>query len=138
MSSPQPRLHVYRGVTDRDTPSRALHPAWGSWKWEALHDALTGIANRRLLDQRLAEALRAQHRGGLPAAVLFVDLDGFGLINRREGHRAGDLLLCLATERLCETVGAVDQVARVGGDEFVVVLEEATAGSAVTVAERVR
>jgi diguanylate cyclase (GGDEF)-like protein/PAS domain S-box-containing protein len=89
---------------------------------QAIHDPLTGLANRRLLFDRMANALllakRHQHRVG----VLFLDLDGFKQINDRLGHAAGDWLLRAAAERIQGCVRGSDTSARIGGDEFVVLL----------------
>lgn len=90
--------------------------------YEASHDPLTGLANRTLLCDRLARAL-ADGREGLQVGVLYVDLDGFKPINDALGHAAGDELLVGVARRLMGAVRAADTVARVGGDEFVVVCE---------------
>lgn len=88
----------------------------------ALHDSLTGLANRRLLAERasLAIAHARRNKGGM--AVVFLDLDGFKLINDTWGHDAGDLLLKMAAGRLVNAVRQEDTVARLGGDEFVIAL----------------
>jgi diguanylate cyclase (GGDEF)-like protein/PAS domain S-box-containing protein len=87
----------------------------------ALHDPLTGVANRTLLDDRLAQALRTRHRDGGVVAVLFCDVDDFKAVNDRFGHQFGDSLLEVVASRLSSAVRSGDTVARVGGDEFVVV-----------------
>lgn len=89
---------------------------------QALHDALTGLPNRRLFDEQLRQALAQARRSGVGLAVCFLDLDGFKPINDRHGHEAGDLVLCRVAERLVEAVRANDLVARLGGDEFALVL----------------
>ncbi len=101
---------------------------------QATHDALTGLPNRTLLDDRLHQACSRLQRGGWAVTVLFVDLDGFKEINDTHGHLVGDEVLISVAERLRATVRAVDTVARLGGDEFVVVCESvdaATVGSLV-------
>jgi diguanylate cyclase (GGDEF)-like protein/PAS domain S-box-containing protein len=89
----------------------------------ALRDPLTGLANRRLLNELLDAALARTERGGLPLVVAFLDLDGLKNVNDTYGHDAGDIVLCETANRLLETVRGADTVARVGGDEFVIVYE---------------
>jgi diguanylate cyclase (GGDEF)-like protein len=83
----------------------------------AMRDDLTGLANRSKLAARLTELLRED--GGSPA-LLYIDFDGFKMINDRSGHAAGDLVLIEAARRLSECVGEHSVLARLGGDEFVV------------------
>jgi len=85
-------------------------------------DPLTGIPNRRLLDDRLRHAIAHADRSGRPLAVCMLDLDGFKPINDRFGHEAGDQLLVEIVQRLQAMLRAVDTVARLGGDEFVLLL----------------
>ena len=84
----------------------------------ALNDPLTGLANRRLLTDRLAMALVHARRNNSAMAVVYLDLDGFKQINDTLGHGVGDILLKMVAERLLATVRAEDTVARLGGDEF--------------------
>jgi diguanylate cyclase (GGDEF)-like protein/PAS domain S-box-containing protein len=104
---------------------------------EALHDPLTGLANRTLLRDHLELALARSGRDGGATAVLFVDLDNFKRINDTHGHAAGDAALVEMGERLRMAVRPGDTVARFGGDEFVVVCEHVDASSAMAIAERV-
>jgi diguanylate cyclase (GGDEF)-like protein/PAS domain S-box-containing protein len=90
----------------------------------AYFDALTGLANRRLLQDRLEQVLAKAHRNATLAAVIFLDLDHFKQVNDVHGHEAGDELLKLAAQRLSQCVRRDDTVARQGGDEFIVVLAE--------------
>jgi diguanylate cyclase (GGDEF)-like protein len=90
----------------------------------ALHDALTGLPNRVLLLERLDHSLRRCRRSGLTAAVFFIDLDRFKTINDTFGHRVGDEVLVAVAERLGEVVRPGDTLARISGDEFVVLCED--------------
>ena len=89
----------------------------------ALHDPLTGLANRRLFKELFDADLARKQRSGLPLAVAFLDLDGLKDVNDTYGHDAGDLVLCEVARRLLSIVRGADIVARLGGDEFVVVYE---------------
>jgi diguanylate cyclase (GGDEF)-like protein len=88
----------------------------------ALNDPLTGLANRRLLSDRMSMALVHARRNRSSMAVVYLDLDGFKQINDTLGHGAGDVLLKMVAERLVATVREEDTVARLGGDEFVMAL----------------
>ena len=90
----------------------------------ALHDALTGLPNRRLLFDRLELAIAHAHRNKSSMAVLYLDLDGFKQINDTLGHDAGDALLAMVANRLVSAVRQEDTVARLSGDEFVIALWE--------------
>lgn len=89
----------------------------------AFYDPLSGLPNRRLLEDRISRALGASERTRQHGALLFVDLDNFKLINDSRGHALGDLVLVQVAQRLSRCVRVSDTVARQGGDEFVVVLE---------------
>jgi len=90
----------------------------------ATHDPLTGLPNRALIRERLSNALQRSKRTGLSVALLFVDLDGFKLINDTHGHEAGDELLKTVASELIEQVRPGDTVARLAGDEFVILCEQ--------------
>ena len=88
----------------------------------ALTDPLTGLANRRLLAERMSMALVHARRNRSTMAVVYLDLDGFKQINNTLGHAAGDALLKMVAGRLVATVREEDTVARLGGDEFIIAL----------------
>lgn len=90
----------------------------------AFYDPLTGLPNRRLLRERLKLVLATNHRNSEHAALLFLDIDHFKILNDTLGHNIGDLLLQQVAQRLSSCVREVDTVARLGGDEFVVLLTE--------------
>lgn len=104
--------------------SRALEPL-------ALHDALTGLPNRRLLMDRLSLAIAHARRNKRFMAVMYLDLDGFKQINDTLGHDTGDTLLSMVAARLVAAVRQEDTVARLGGDEFVIALWELSHGDGV-------
>lgn len=89
---------------------------------QAYHDALTGLPNRVLLNDRLSVALAHAERNQSLLALLFLDVDQFKLINDTLGHASGDTLLCMIAERLQECVRSEDTIARLGGDEFMILL----------------
>ncbi|MEQ1622808.1 MAG: PAS domain S-box protein [Methylococcales bacterium] len=90
----------------------------------AFYDPLTGLPNRRLLQDRLKPALTSSHRSGRQGALLFIDMDNFKTLNDTLGHDMGDLMLQQVAQRLVSCVREGDTVARLGGDEFVVMLED--------------
>ncbi len=91
-----------------------------SYRHQAMHDPLTGLANRRMLQRSLAELFAGDGSGQPPEAVLFVDIDDFKGVNDRLGHEAGDQLLIGVARGLQEAVRAGDTVGRWGGDEFLI------------------
>ncbi|HVM01669.1 MAG TPA: EAL domain-containing protein, partial [Acidimicrobiales bacterium] len=118
-------------VTDRRRAEHALVR-------QALHDPLTGLPNRALFFDRLEQALRAKGRRGCLAAVLFVDLDRFKLVNDSYGHAAGDKVLVAVADRLGGVLRPGDTLARLAGDEFTVLCAELPdEASVLAVAERV-
>ncbi len=109
-------LGVLRDITDVVQAEEQL-------SHDALHDRLTGLPNRALLLDRLEAALSRSAREGVEFAVLYCDLDGFKEVNDTAGHAAGDAVLIETAARLQHVVRAGDTIARVGGDEFVLILE---------------
>jgi diguanylate cyclase (GGDEF)-like protein/PAS domain S-box-containing protein len=104
-------------ITDRKHSERVIQNL-------AFYDSLTQLANRRLLNDRLYQAMAASNRSGLYGALMFLDLDNFKPLNDNYGHHVGDLLLIEVANRIKSCVRATDTVSRFGGDEFVVLLSE--------------
>jgi diguanylate cyclase (GGDEF)-like protein/PAS domain S-box-containing protein len=115
----QGHLLYYEGTVE-DVTDRKLYEA--RLERQANYDALTGLANRALLNDRLEQAILTASRDAGAPAVVFLDLDRFKFINDSLGHAAGDELLRTVSERLCGCVRECDTVARLGGDEFVVLI----------------
>jgi diguanylate cyclase (GGDEF)-like protein len=91
---------------------------------QALHDPVTDLANSRLFEDRVTQSLTVARRNRTRLALLFVDLDWFKFVNDTHGHKVGDELLRAVAERLLETVREQDTVARIGGDEFGILLRD--------------
>lgn len=122
-------------VTSRDIGERAALE--NQLRHQALHDPLTGLGNRTLIQDRLDHALARGQRGRNPIALLLLDLDGFKQVNDSFGHGVGDRLLVEVARRLSDSVRAGDTVARMGGDEFAVLLEQADDEVPTVVAQRI-
>jgi diguanylate cyclase (GGDEF)-like protein len=107
-------------------------------RWEGLArtDALTGQANRRAAEERLEREAERASRYGRPLTLLLADLDGLKTVNDRHGHPAGDTVLRVLAQRLCDVVRGTDMLARWGGDEFVMICPETDETAAAQVAER--
>lgn len=110
-------LAVTRDITERKQLERQIHRL-------AFYDPLTNLPNRRLLNERLSQAMVLGKRTGCYGALMFIDLDNFKPINDRYGHFVGDLLLIEVATRLKHAIREIDTVARFGGDEFVIMLSE--------------
>ncbi|WP_300453892.1 PAS domain S-box protein [Accumulibacter sp.] len=115
------RLTHYVGVFSDITELRRAHDQLDH---QAHHDPLTGLPNRLLLGDRLHKALQRAHRDGTGLAVLFIDLDRFKNINDTLGHQVGDRVLCEVAWRLSRQMRESDTVGRLGGDEFLIVIED--------------
>jgi diguanylate cyclase (GGDEF)-like protein/PAS domain S-box-containing protein len=113
----------------------ASHKQAKQWSYEASHDSLTGLLNRREIERRLQTALENAKVDRSTLAVVMIDLDGFKSINDRFGHSAGDDFLRHVASSLRDSVRAGDLIARFGGDEFLVMLERTPADSAMRVAQ---
>jgi diguanylate cyclase (GGDEF)-like protein len=105
---------------------------------EARLDSLTGLPNRRALDERLEAEVKRASRSGTSLAVVMMDLDGFKTINDTYGHAIGDQVLCQAFQPLVDTLRTTDFLARYGGDELTLVLPETDLASARLVAEKIQ
>ena len=122
---------IDRDITDRKLMEQQL-------QHDALHDRLTGVANRSLFMDRLNHVIARAERFGERYAVFLLDMDNFKLINDSFGHHIGDRLLCAFVERIQELLRPVDTLARFGGDEFTLMLEEIEdQASAEQVAQRI-
>jgi len=122
---------VFRDVTKERRLRHAL-------SYQASHDALTGLINRREFDARLAEALHGAREGSASHALLYVDLDQFKVVNDTCGHAAGDRLLRDVTALLQRHVRSADVIARLGGDEFGILAQHCTLEQATRIAEQIR
>jgi diguanylate cyclase (GGDEF)-like protein/PAS domain S-box-containing protein len=118
------RLLVSGVVADISARKRVEAEAMEKLAHAALHDSLTGLANRESFLEHLDLALKRAHRTETGVGVLFIDLDNFKLVNDSFGHAAGDELLKAVGSRLRSSVRAMDVVARQGGDEFLILLSE--------------
>jgi diguanylate cyclase (GGDEF)-like protein len=102
----------------------------------ATHDALTGLLNRRAFDSLLQEEVLRARRFNHPLSLIIVDLDHFKSVNDTHGHAAGDAVLVAAARRIESALRGIDRVARIGGEEFAVLLMETPAHEAIIVARR--
>ena len=105
-------------------------------KFAALHDSLTGLSNRSALDLAIKHHLACCTRNQTTLAILFIDLDGFKAVNDKNGHAAGDTLLCIVAERLQCSIRNSDLAARIGGDEFAILLVQSDDFGAIEFANR--
>lgn len=133
----QQYVALFADISERKAMEEQVHQM-------AFYDALTGLPNRRLLDDRLSQAMASSKRNVLYGALMFLDLDNFKPLNDRHGHSVGDLLLIEVAKRLCGCVREMDTVARLGGDEFVVLIgaldaeKDQSTEQAANVAQKIR
>jgi diguanylate cyclase (GGDEF)-like protein/PAS domain S-box-containing protein len=118
------RMLTYFDITRHKNTEAALAQALDKVSDLAHRDALTGLPNLRLFQERFLSTLAMSKRKGWKAAIMFIDLDGFKNVNDSFGHETGDRILKMTAERLLETVRKADTVARIGGDEFLVIQTE--------------
>jgi diguanylate cyclase (GGDEF)-like protein/PAS domain S-box-containing protein len=115
---------LFSDISERKRAELALQESVGLLRYHAHHDALTGLPNRLQFEERLREAVASADRHGRPFAVLFLDLDNFKAINDDLGHASGDLVLIEVARRLRRSLRASDMLARIHGDEFVIIIPE--------------
>ncbi|HVA10414.1 MAG TPA: EAL domain-containing protein [Acidimicrobiales bacterium] len=131
-------LLIYVLGTSRARTREKLHQRTGELRYQALHDPLTHLPNRALILDRTEQLLARSRRSGLPVAALFIDLDDFKDINDGLGHSAGDELLVAVAARLSAALREGDSVGRLGGDEFILLVEgPVLAAGAEVVADRI-
>jgi len=115
---------LFSDISERKRAEFALQESVALLRYHAHHDVLTGLPNRLQFEEKLREAVAAADRHGRPFAVLFLDLDSFKAINDDLGHASGDVVLIEVARRLRRSLRASDMLARIHGDEFVVILPE--------------
>jgi len=130
--------HTRRLVLQRQAFEGALHEEKRRLSWQASHDSLTGLANRREFEERLKEKLHQSKAGHFQHALIFLDLDQFKIVNDTCGHLAGDQLLRDVSRVLERETRPGDVLARLGGDEFGLLLPNCNQQKAVNIAERLR
>lgn len=128
--------HTRRLMLQRQAFEDALHAEKERLAWQASHDWLTGLSNRRAFEARLQSVLDTSAAGSL--GLILLDLDQFKSVNDTCGHLAGDRLLCQVSRLLQQDRGPDDLVARLGGDEFGLILPQCSLSTTVDIAERLR
>ncbi len=117
-----------KDITSRLAVQDKLQQQKVNLHYQAHHDALTGLPNRVLFNDRLEQAIEKSKRNGQKLALFFIDLDYFKEINDSFGHDIGDKILVVITQRLIDIIRSEDSIARLGGDEFTITMEELTQG----------
>ena len=125
------------GLSAVSTPDSPVDLDLARWKLEAETDGLTGLVNHRVFQERLQSEVTRSRRHNRPLSLAMIDIDGFKQLNDAFGHQVGDGVLSTVARHLAASVRANDTVARIGGDEFALLLPETDAAAAVLVAERV-
>ena len=110
----------------------------GEFEQLSVTDALTGLLNRRYMEERLTEEVKRSSRHGFPMSFMMLDVDHFKSYNDQFGHPAGDIALKIVAHVIRETLRGADVAARFGGEEFSILLPQTTGEEAVAIAERIR
>jgi len=132
-------VYVLRDISDRKAAEEQMQEAFHTVERLAMMDGLTGVANRRLLDQTLAREWISSRRDGLPLSVLLIDVDCFKAFNDQYGHLEGDECLCKVSAKMQKALRRpLDLLARYGGEEFVAVLPNTPIEGAEAIADLVR
>jgi len=129
---------MHERIADLEREAEELYRKLDHEKHGARQDALTRLANRKCFDERMARQIGGQRRDDAPAVMLIWDIDDFKSINDRYGHRAGDRVLQTVANCFVSGLRTEDFVARIGGEEFVVLTTGATAAAALRIANELR
>ena len=135
--SARPKPKPLDDVEKHKHPSFALIEA-AQYQLMSLIDPLTGLLDRRYLEQRLIEEVERSNRYNYSLSVMMIDIDDFKSYNDRNGHQAGDLVLEMAAQCLKDALRSADVASRYGGEEFCILLPQTSLSEAATIAERVR
>ena len=131
-------IAVFTGVVNQLSAALDRHELALELRHQAFHDRLTTLPNRHYFEVELTESIEAAQQNESIVTVLFIDLDGFKNVNDKFGHAVGDLLLSLVSERLSRCIQPSDVLARMGGDEFAVIIRgEHTTDTAFSIAQRI-
>ncbi len=138
LRSERERLLASEGLAraEADSAHKAVAHARRELAHRASHDALTGLMNRAEFERLTAARLASRHPSGAPPAMVLLDLDRFTAVNDALGHETGDALLVLLADRVVQAVGAAGVTARLGDDEFVVLVEGLSSSSVMTLCDR--
>lgn len=115
---------IFQDITQHKSVLKNLEQSHKKLLTQTLYDPLTGLPNRKLLAERMEEAILRSNKINNQFAIAFIDIDGFKLINDKYNHSVGDELLCHIAKRLKRTVRSCDTVARFGGDEFIAIIDD--------------